>query len=431
MMAGMLNQLLITHSLFRLPVRHVRNLISYSTHGHVSCAQGQKQLLVDVSVLVQQDAGTGIQRVVRALLKQLLDHPPVGYVVRPIVAKAGHEYRYLARWRGYEFLSSQGVAQDRIHVSLGDIFLALDLAAHLLHQYQAQVLGWKRHGVKVHILVYDLLPILHPEWFNAKAVRRFKRWLKTLAILADSAICISEAVKLSLAQYLQESYQLGAEDIQLQTIVLGMDIESSEPSQGLPVNLQELLTWVEQCPTVLMVGTVEPRKGYDQALTAFEHFWDNNQQINLLIVGKRGWKTKHLQQRLDSHVRNNNHLKWLDSASDELLDTLYQKVDGVLMASYAEGYGLPLIEALRHQKPVYARDLQVFRDIAGTNISYFSEYTAIALNRQIETWLSEIKSGAHVSNMPYVSWRHSVEILLQCLGLESSKSVVAHDLAHF
>lgn len=419
-MVGMFSQLLITHSLFRLPVRHVRNLLSSSILDHHVCLNGQKQLLVDVSVLVQQDARTGIQRVVRALLKQLLDHPPVGYVVRPVVAKTGHAYRYLARWRGYEFLLGQGVAQDRICVKSGDIFLALDLSAYLLHRYQAQVAGWKRHGVKIHILVYDLLPILHPEWFNAKTVWRFKRWLKTLAILADSGICISEAVKSNLAQYLQESYNLGAEDILLQTIVLGMDIESSEPSQGLPDNLQELLTWIEECPTVLMVGTIEPRKGYYQALTAFEHFWRNNQDINLLIVGKRGWKTKDLQKHLDSHVRNNNHLKWLDNASDELLDTLYQKVDGLLMASYAEGYGLPVVEALRHNKPVLSRNLPVFREAVGDGVVFFDDDSPKEFAQSIQQWITSIELGPiQVISPALCSWRECAEQLVHCLNLSS------------
>ncbi|MBM5574147.1 hypothetical protein [Deefgea sp. CFH1-16] len=53
-----------------------------------------KQLLVDVSVIIQNDAGTGIQRVVRALLLQLLKNPPAGYSVKPVFCTHQHGYHY-------------------------------------------------------------------------------------------------------------------------------------------------------------------------------------------------------------------------------------------------------------------------------------------------------------------------------------------------
>ena len=53
-----------------------------------------RQLLVDVSELTQRDVGTGIQRVTRNILKQLLENPPAGYVVEPVYA-TGDSWGYL------------------------------------------------------------------------------------------------------------------------------------------------------------------------------------------------------------------------------------------------------------------------------------------------------------------------------------------------
>ena len=347
------------------------------------------QLLVDVSVIYQNDARTGIQRVVRALFLQLLNAPPAGYVVRPIFATAQYGYRYASVDFLDQLTPPTETASQLIQGQQGDIFLGLDLVAHLIPRHQSQILQLKRAGVKVHVIVYDLLPLQHPEWFNHKTTRNFKRWIKWLAVYADSAVCISETVKLELTTWLQVKFTLPLGSLPTSTIVLGADIQASAPSEGLPPNAEFLLARMRNMPSVLVVGTLEPRKGHDQVLAAFEQLWQQQGNIPLLVmVGRPGWKTESLQTQLRTHSQIGNKLFWFEDASDELLDRLYAACSGVLVASRAEGFGLPLIEAALHAKPVLARDIPVFRETEVPGVSYFNDRTAHNLAKAITNWLA-------------------------------------------
>lgn len=414
--------------LTRLPVQQARQFsheIDISPATVAETGKKSYQILVDVSVIHQSDARTGIQRVVRALLLQLLYAPPKGYCIRPVFATAKHGYCYAAT----DFLQAQKQPKDAavspVQVQRGDLFLALDLAAHLLPRHQAQVLGWKRAGVQLHVLVYDLLPLLHPEWFNPRTTRNFGRWVRWLAIYADSAICISQSVKVELLTWLKANFGLSPTVLPASTIVLGADIDASSPSVGLPVDSNALLDRVYSAPSVLMVGTLEPRKGYDEAIAAFENIWQNSQPAPLLIiVGRAGWKTEKLQDKLRNHPENGRRFLWLDAVSDEYLSQLYKACSGVMIASRAEGFGLPLIEALQHHKPVLARDIPVFRELEAHGVNYFRSEKSSDLADAIIHWMSTISSPpalrAPEDSMPrFPTWQLAATQLLQALNLKS------------
>ncbi|UUE95603.1 glycosyltransferase family 4 protein [Comamonas thiooxydans] len=428
-----------------MPVRHARQCLNEraSTAATATTAATAhtpaRQLLVDVSVIYQSDARTGIQRVVRALLLQLLMAPPAGYRVCPIFATRQHGYRYA--WPHFldESFQDTGTAvshmQLDVQVQSGDLFLGLDLAAHLLPRHQAQVLRWKRRGVKVHVVVYDLLPLLRPEWFKPKTVRNFKRWIKWLAVYADSAICISETVKLELHAWLNTHLGMLPTTLPASTIVLGADIEASAPSGGLPAHASSVLARLRSTTAILMVGTLEPRKGYDQALAAFEQLWQQGEDAPLLvIVGRPGWKTQALQEKLRCHPQAGQRLFWLEDVSDEYLAQLYDACSGVLVASRGEGFGLPLVEAVQHGKPVLAREIAVFQELKLAGITYFHGESANDLATAIGNWLKPawgktvLPPQRHASSF-FPTWQLSAAQLLHALGLQCQVPEPHHSAA--
>lgn len=383
-------------------------------------AQTDKQLLVDVSVIIKNDVGTGIQRVVRAILMQLLSNPLEGYRVCPIFATRKHGYHYAH----YEAnLDSQLLLNSSqtgvVNVNHGDVFLGLDLAAHLLYLHKRELIQWKRLGVKIHFVVYDLLPVLYPQWFSSKTTEKFHKWLRLIAIFSDSLISISNTVKAELNNWLYQCYALPTDQIPIHTIPLGADIRSSSPSHGLPKNLGQLLNNLSNKETVLIVGTVEPRKGHDQVLIAFEKLWEQGHDINLVIVGKPGWKTESLQKTVRQHPQHQNHLYWFDNASDELLELLYQHCTGVIVAALAEGFGLPLVEAIYSQKPVLARDIPVFREIGKNCITLFANDHDICLAQDILAWITKIRHDQlpRYTHSNVYTWDESARQLLTKMRL--------------
>src|SRR5690606_19458999 len=106
-------------------------------------------------------------------------------------------------------------------------------------------------------------------------------------------------------------------------------------------------------------GTVEPRKGYAQAIDAMELLWKDHNPAHLVVVGKRGWLVEDLCERLASHAELGHRLHWLEDADDATLQRLYRSCSALLAASEAEGFGLPLVEAAQENLPVIARDIPV------------------------------------------------------------------------
>lgn len=398
-----------------LPVKTARYLVHKTGKTYKSQAP-TKQLLVDISEVILHDARTGIQRVVRGILPKLMENPPPGYVVHPVFANRYHGYRYAPVTSScLQAGENERHEAKPVVVAYGDTFLGLDLAAHLLPRHQGQLLRWKRHGVRLKFFIYDILPLLHPHWFNPKRHRTFNRWMETLVIYGDDLICISDTVKNDLSNWLSSHYSLPDDAIMLHTIPLGGDIEATMPSSGCTVVEQVLLKHLISKPFILMVGTLEPRKGYDLAIAAFERLWQTDHEVSLVIVGKPGWKTEALQERLGLHVERNNKLFWFSNASDELLQSLYQAAIGVLLASAAEGYGLPLIEAMQHGKPVLVRDIAVFREITECDATFFDEYS---IDERLEEWLQLIQCRECAPNKQHLkTWSKSVHKLRDILSL--------------
>jgi len=370
-------------------------------------------LFVDVSTIMRHDARTGIQRVVRAVWSELSRRNGQGFLLQPVFATKRHGFCCAP----HDFL--RGECSERqaqpVAVLAGDRFLGLDLSAHLLPHYRRQLRAWKSDGVSIHLMVYDLLPIIRPEWFNASTVSNFRRWLQVLMSETDQAICISDQVAHDLRRLLGRRH---SESPAIARMKMGADIAASVPSTGVSLDVSELLERLRFRPALLMVGTVEPRKGYDVALAAFEWLWENrpNEAPDLVIVGRPGWKTPALQRKLLMHPRRGVHLHWLTGVSDEALSRLYAASAGVFIASHAEGFGLPLIEAAMFRRHVLARDLPEFREQRIPDITFFNDDRPSALAPRLIELASRGRVGpATAVDLP--TWSQCVEGLLRTIGV--------------
>jgi glycosyltransferase involved in cell wall biosynthesis len=385
----------------------------------------QSRLLVDVSAIIRHDAQTGIQRVVRAVWSELCRRDGQGFQLVPVCASQSQGYCYVP----VDFLDCPLVDRPRVPVRAraGDKFLGLDLSAHVLPKYRQQLRAWRRHGATVHLVVYDLLPLLKPGWFNSRASAYFRNWFNVLAEDADQAICISKQVSRDLRDRLRERAPGSA--LSIVNMKLGGDIANSRPTEGICQEVSDLLDRLRFRPAILMVGTIEPRKAYDTALAAFEHLWRDpgGEAPDLVIVGKPGWKTSGLQQRLRAHPEHGSRLHWLDQVTDEGLCRLYESCRGLLVASCGEGFGLPLAEAMMQGRPVLARDLPVFREQNLPNVLYFEDDRPAALGeRLMDLMRTDALSPNAQLDLP--TWSDSVDDLLKNLGISQNGSIPAVNL---
>ena len=389
---------------------------------------GGTQVLVDVSTIIRADARTGIQRVVRAVLGQMDAAELPGVTVQPVFASRNHGFCRAVMTPGGRLANASRHRRglQPVAVRPGDVFLGLDLTAQTLPAVERQLAQWRRGGVSINLVIYDLLPITHPELFSPQLVRNFHRWFGVVARQSDRCLCISEAVADRLSQQL--SIYASAARPAITTFPLGADITASFPSRGLPGDFPAIRQWAHDRRAVLAVGTVEPRKGFALLLDAFEQIWraDPASSAALLIVGRAGWRTDALQERIRTHPEQGKRLLWLDRASDEALLHLYQLCAGLVSASREEGFGLPLLEAVAQGAPVLARDLPVFREVGGTLFDYFNDEEPEPLARRIVDWLGTARrpSAQEIARLP--RWSDSAAAVLARLGLAGTKAEAPH-----
>lgn len=378
---------------------------------------GPATLFVDISELAETDAHTGIQRVVRGVLSSWLEVPPQGFRVEPVYSSNGryfHARRFVSEWTGVDL---GGLSDEEIIGSPGDLFLGLDCAPRHVPASAGFIKGLRDRGVTVAFVVYDLLAILRPEFFPREAKPLFERWMDEVRLLGDGVICISRAVAADF-----ECWHLTREaqrDLPLEVSFfhLGADMEVGAATVGLPEDSVQVLASMGARPAFLMVGTVEPRKGHAQAIDAFDALWASGEDVMLVIVGKQGWLVDSVVDRIVGHAEFQRRLVWIRAASDEYLVKLYKASSALLVASEAEGFGLPLIEGARHSLPLIVRDLPVFREVAGEHAFYFAGDTGDELAKALRSWLA-LRNERRVpgsAGMKWLSWSESAEQLAGAL----------------
>jgi glycosyltransferase involved in cell wall biosynthesis len=366
------------------------------------------RMIVDLSVISQHDAGTGIQRVVRAIAFQLTENR--GSVPFEILFVASRNLKH------YKIdISANGdvVIGEAISYAAGDLFLGLDFALDTLWQMRRQLVDMRRAGVRFWYLIYDFLPLTQPQWFSRPLVLRFWNWLAIMAGTADGFFCISQPVADQVSQIMRSQFGL-AHCPPVVVMPMGWDLAGSRPSSGLPDGFDRLLAQLSSEPALLQVGTIEPRKGHADSLAAMELLWQNGSSLQLVLVGGAGWKMDAFIARLQAHPEYGRRLHWTGRISDEALDRLYATAIGSIFPSLAEGFGLPVVEALAHGRPVLARRLNVLAPLEGQGVTLFdTDASPATLAGHILQWLDGPARHPPVTPASRTTWRDAGDFIMQ------------------
>jgi glycosyltransferase involved in cell wall biosynthesis len=401
--------------------------ISQSLAANFPEQQRNRCLFLDISATCIHDLKTGIERVTRALLIAFLQREDIRCEPVRLVCENGKwVYRY-ARAYTSDLLEIPQLFEDELLETLpGDILLSLDLSGGMLigAEQQGLLRGLRNQGVTIYHIVFDLLPVQMPEVFPPGAGESHEQWLRSVA-KSDGVFCISKSVAEDFSQWISEKQVLSKHRLPLSVdwFHLSPEIFASSPTRGFPGGADKVLKKIQGDITFLMVGTIEPRKGYLQTLEAFDILWKEGVAANLVFVGKEGWQPLPQEARRDipetiscikNHPQLNNRLLWLEGISDEYLEKVYAASTCLIAASYGEGFGLPLIEAAQHGLPILARDIPVFREVACEHAAYFKAETPSELAAAMKSWLSDYQKNKHPesSGMNYLTWKESAEILM-------------------
>ncbi|ABI77409.1 putative mannosyltransferase [Hyphomonas neptunium ATCC 15444] len=369
----------------------------------------QKTLYVDISAIVATKKLTGVERTSRSILDQLLRSPPPGFRVEPVFATTHQTYRTASVYVCAEYGIPGGcITESEIHPNPGDVLFILDWQPEISKAHRAERARLKSKGVRIIFFVYDLLPIVSPQWFPDFVHTAQSEWMYCIAE-SDGAICISRAVAHDLQRELADTKYGISQEFSIGWSHLGSDIphavENWEHSDS------------NEQPFVLMVGTVEPRKGHQKVLDALQHAWAKGETMRLVVVGGAGWMVDGLIARLTHLAKTESRFTWLQHADDKQLVSLYQACQGLIMASEGEGFGLPIIEAARYNKPLLVRDIPVFREICGDYATYFVDDAPLPLANAMEGWFANISKGrpGQREGIPIISWLECSRTILSMI----------------
>ncbi|TAD77875.1 MAG: glycosyltransferase family 1 protein [Sphingomonadales bacterium] len=211
-----------------------------------------------------------------------------------------------------------------------------------------------RADVRPIYLVHDLIPITHPQYcrpgVDAIHVKRIHTVLKS----ATGVVANSQHTLDTLRAF---ANSVGMELPHAVVAWPGSARLHAEPDRSAPKS---------HAATFVILGTIEGRKNHALLLSVWKRLIAMQGDVcpTLIIVGRRGWEADDVFTLLETHDFQRKVIE-AGPLDDEALAKVLGHANALLFPSHAEGFGIPLVEALAAGIPVIASDLAVFREIAG------------------------------------------------------------------
>jgi len=374
-----------------------------------------KRLLIDVTGTVKRDAGTGIQRVVKEVARAC--HSDAGFDI-PAFAVRCEEGRlhtanaFIASLQARDPAGAEADAE--IVVAPGDRFLTLSDSWNAFDELAPVFDRIRAEGGEIVACIFDLIPELYPHACHEATVPRYRAWLRKALVESDAFLAISRTVAGELADYVAASGLPHRPGLKIGWFQCGADL--SAPATQAP--REKIAASVGGgAPVFLMVGTIEPRKGHRVAMQAFDALWRNGVDARLVIVGRRGWFEEAIIAAIRSHAEFGERLFWFDDVDDGELSYLYDHARALILPSYAEGFGLPIVEAAMRGRPVICSDIPVFREVGRDGALYFRVNDPDALAEAIRAFLAGTAT-ADPAKALNVSWAQAARRIVEVVARE-------------
>ena len=360
-------------------------------------------LLVADSEVTISHAGTGIPRVTEHVLAELRARTRV-IAVRNVSGTLTTARQYDCFLQGRTF---DGVEQA-LEFLPGDRLFLLDASWLQEGDFRRILQRAARCKVPVYGMVHDMFPVLHPHWFaSAVFQRKFTAWYRMLFQVADIMFCVSKTTEADIRTCCQR-WQVEMP----RTLVTYVGV-SQERAVGAPrASLRRFFTGA---PVFLMAGTVEERKQQWFVYQALQPLLAAH-ACKLLLIGHAGRGAAPLARVLAGRAAQDAPVLWLQDAADGELAWAYAHAEALLMASQAEGFGLPVIEAAKYSCPVICSDLPIFREIAGEEATFFPVGDADGLRSVIGGWLQGARKPAAQLRETY-TWQSVADRICRGLSL--------------
>lgn len=229
------------------------------------------------------------------------------------------------------------------------------------------------------VSVMDLSFIHFPETFKKRDLVKLTKWTEYSVKNAKKVITISESSKNDIIK----SYKIEPEKVKV--VPLGLKEITMEKGS------KDLSEFGVKGKFVLFVGTLQPRKNIQKLIEAYSLLSSEIKEENqLVIIGKKGWLYEEI---LDAPKKFGveDKVLFLDYVSDQDLPTFYKKAQVYALPSLYEGFGLPILEAMRYGCPVIASNVSSMPEAGGDAALYFDPENASDIAKTIEKVIKDKK----------------------------------------
>lgn len=317
-----------------------------------------------------------------------------------------------------------------LEVKADDQLLLLDSSWHADFFPLAEKL--KGQGVGIISVIYDLIPLTHPQFCDEGLVKVFDRWFEWISRTADGFMAISQTISEQVeAEVTRRLGPLEAQKRWYGHFYLGSELDLiRRNARLLPAMLKMFRV---SAPVYLMVSTIEPRKNHAYLLDAFELLWQQGSSARLCIIGKIGWKCEELVERITKHPEWKKRLFMFNGVNDRSLEYAYANAQALVFPSYVEGFGLPLVEAMQRRLPAFGSDIPVFREIGGGFMAYFDLSQPATLAHLINQYdkTGTFPAQESVRDWRWVNWQQaSLQLIERSLDGVKKGAGVAVGNAH-
>lgn len=239
------------------------------------------------------------------------------------------------------------------------------------------------------VTVHDLTFFDHPEWHEAVKVPFFRRAIRRAAERADVVVCVSEATARRFRELLHPQARV-------MVAPHGVDGRRFRPPEAPGVSAGDDAERLEAAgicgPYVAFLGTIEPRKGIELLVEAFDRLAARWPEHSLVLAGGGGWGAASLERAV-SRMSHGGRLVRPGYLDDDTVPALLRRADVVVYPARVEGFGLPVIEALACGTPVVTTRGSVMDELAGGAALTFPAGRADALAEVIEAVLQGQAEG--------------------------------------
>ncbi len=312
-------------------------------------------------------------------------------------------------------------------VVLGSPWFELDYA-----ELAAFVRG--RLGMRLAVLLYDVIPIRRPEWVDRGTTRVFRDWYASVLPLADLVFAISRATAEDATAWCRRDGIALTGPIQPLPLGTGFGMPVPAPEDDVGAAFPPALAGaLRGRPYVLFVSTIEARKNHMLLFRVWRRLLEEMGPArvpDLVFAGKVGWLVADLMSQIDNSRHLDGRLHVVEGLDDPALRTVYEGCLFTVFPSFYEGWGLPVSESLAMGKPCLAANVTALPEAGGTLARYFDPFDLNDATRTIRAaiedpaglaaWQDEVRR-----HFRPVGWDRTARALLAALDVRTDVTTAA------